>query len=108
MRSDILFLCSLCILTGYGNAFQITDFLSTFSEVPATQRQHIAPSVDQLTERQDGGTAATILAVFIIAFGTSVLTNLIFLSTIQAAPVEGDIITEKVVQCGGGGEGRVS
>ena len=103
MRSDILFLCSLCILTGYGNAFQITDFLSTFSEVPATQRQHIAPSVDQLTERQDGGTAATILAVFIIAFGTSVLTNLIFLSTIQAAPVEGDIITEKVVQ--GGGEG---
>ena len=90
MRSDILFLCSLCILTGYGNAFQITDFLSTFSEVTATQRQHIAPSVDQLTERQDGGTAATILAVFIIAFGTSVLTNLIFLSTIQAAPTEGD------------------
>ena len=93
MRPDLILVGS-CVFIGYGDTFQITDFLSSpFSGSHYDQRQLDAayPVTDQLTERQDGGSVTQIFAVFLIAFGTSVLTNLIFLSQIPAAstPAEG-------------------
>ena len=52
---------------------------------------------DQLTERQGGGaTAITILVVFIIAFATSVLTNLIFISVVTGGAGAGEGQTNKL------------
>ena len=93
MRADLILLCS-CVLIGYGDTFQITDFLSSpYSQ--NNQRQLDAyPDTDQLAERQDGGSVTQIFAVFLIAFATSVLTNFIFLSQLPAAPTpaEGNTI----------------
>lgn len=103
MRADLILLGS-CVLIGFGNTFQITDFLSSpFSH--NNQRQLDAyPDTDQLTERQDGGSVTQIFAVFLIAFGTSVLTNLIFLSQIPAASTP----TEGITWLNGGGTGSSS
>ena len=112
MSQDIILLSS-SILIGYSNAFQIANFLSSFipqeptltqleafpypSQLTENEHRRISSNQltlstgDQLTERQGGGaTAITILVVFIIAFATSVLTNLIFISVVTGGAGAGE------------------
>ena len=93
MRPDLILLGS-CVLLGHGDTFQITDFLSSsHSQFRNNQRQLDAayPDTDQLAERQDGGSVTQTFAVFLIAFSTSVITNLLFSSQIAASsPAEGN------------------
>ena len=96
MRADLLLLCS-CVLIGYGDTFQIANFLSSFSGEAAHQRQLGPPYPDssypaQLTERQAGlggdqiaerqsivvGSITTIFVVFMISLITSIVTNIMF------------------------------
>ena len=118
MSQDIIILSS-SILIGYSNAFQIANFLSSFipqeptltqleafpypTQLTENEHRRISSSQltqltgDQLTERQGGGaTAITILVVFIIAFATSVLTNLVFISVVTGGAGAGEGQTNKL------------
>ena len=95
MRADVILLSS-CVLIGYGHAFQIANFLSSYTG-NTQQRQLPAPYPDpsypaQLEERQTGfggdqiaerqtivvGSITTIFVVFVISLVTSIVTNIIF------------------------------
>ena len=95
MRADVILLSS-CVFIGYGQAFQIANFLSSFTG-NTQQRQLPAPYPDpsypaQLEERQTGfggdqiaerqsivvGSITTIFVVFMISLITSIVTNIIF------------------------------